>query len=327
MAMRIGIIGAGTHGERYTRHARSDVPDLEPVVICRRDHQAGQALAERYGCRYQSESAAVLADPDVDGVIVCTPPSSHFPLATAALKAGKPLLLEKPLTGTLTEAVKLCRLDAEGSAPPLMLAQTLRWNPVIRRVKELWPSLGKVHLIRLAQRLAPTQLPWQLDRAESVGGSVLLTGVHIFDLARFLSDREFVAVDSRQRLVLHPSLEDCFLARATLDDGCWVSLEVSKYTQSVACWLEVVGEEGQLLADYRNGGLSLIRGGEVESIPADATAPSLPPRLKEWVAAIRDKTPMPVTAEDGLRTLEIVEACYRSHREERSVRVDEVREG
>jgi predicted dehydrogenase len=321
MPFRIGIIGAGTHGARYLRHARQDVPGLKPVVLCRRDRQAGEVLAAEIDCRYQQESTAVIADPEVDGLVVCTPPSTHFPLAQAVLAAGKPLLLEKPFTGTLQEAVALCQLDATSAAPPLMLAQTLRWNPVILKVKELWPSLGRVHLLRLAQRLAPTTLVWQRRPEESVGGSVLLTGVHIFDLARFLTGHEFVTVDSRQRNVLHPSLEDNFLAHATLADDTWVSLEVSKYTRSVSCWLEAVGEAGQLLADYRFGGIKLIRGTEVETITAEATAPTLPPVLAAWLAAARGEAPVPVTATDGLRTLEIVEACYRSHHQQRVIEV------
>ena len=82
---------------------------------------------------------------------------------------------------------------------------------------------------------------------------MLLTGVHLFDTVRWLTGAEFVTVDSRQAQLLNPAVEDFFLARAELSDGCWVSLEVSKYTQSRACWLEAVGEEAQLLADYQRG--------------------------------------------------------------------------
>ncbi|MFH1841835.1 MAG: Gfo/Idh/MocA family oxidoreductase, partial [bacterium] len=121
--------------------------------------------------------------------------------------------------------------------------------------------------------------------------------------------------------VLHPCLEDNFLARAELEDGTWVSLEVSKYTHSVSCWLEVVGEEAQLLADYRLGGITVIRGGEAERIQVDGNVPTLPAVLTAWLAAIRGEAPLPVTAEDGLRTLEMVEACYRSSRERRAIQI------
>lgn len=311
MEFRIGIIGAGAHGERYLRHGLRDVPGLTVTAICRRDRAAGAELAARYGVRYLPEAAAVAAAPDVDGVVVCTPPSTHFELAAATLVAGKPLLLEKPMTGTLAQAERLAALDAAARAP-LFLGQSLRWNPVVLKARELWPRLGRVRLVRLAQRLAPTALAWQRDRSQTVGGSVLLTGVHLFDLARFLTGRQIVRVQSRQWQVLNPVVEDFFLARAELDDGCQVSLEVSKYTDSRAQWLEAVGEDGQLWADYLHGGLVLRRGRTEERFDADATLPTLPAMLRDWLACVRTGSRPPVGAADGLATLRVVDACYRS---------------
>jgi predicted dehydrogenase len=311
MNFRIGVIGAGTHGARYLRHALRDVPGMTATALCRRNETEGRRLAGELECRYHREAEDLIADPAVDGVVVCTPPSTHFAMAGAVLAAGKPLLLEKPMTGTLAEAEDLARLDA--AAPvPLMVAQALRWNPVILRVKELLRRLGHIHLVRLAQRLAPTTLAWQRNLSETVGGSVLLTGVHIFDLARFLTGAEFAAVDSRQARILNPVVEDFFLARATLTDGCRVSLEVSKYTRSRACWLEVVGQEGQLQADYLNGGIVLRVGRDEKKFEVSAAAPTLPPLLADWLGSVTGLTAPPVTAHDGVATLRVVEACYRS---------------
>ncbi len=309
MSFRIGVIGAGTHGTRYLRHAARDVPGMAVTALCRRDAAAAGALAAELDCRPCTEAQDLVASPDVDGVIVCTPPSTHFALARLVLEAGKPLLLEKPLTGTLDEARHLNELAGD---TPVMVAQTLRWNPVIGKVAALWPRLGRVHHVRLAQRLAPTTLPWQRNRAETVGGSVLLTGVHIFDLTRHLTGREFVAVDSRQEQVLNPEVEDFFLARARLDDGCRVSLEVSKYTQSRACWLEAVGEEGQLLADYLHGGVILRQGAGEERFEVSARIPTLPLVLQDWLRSVREQTPPPVGLADGVATMRMVDACYRS---------------
>jgi len=324
MPFRIGIIGAGTHGARYLRHGSKDVPGMKPVVVCRRGREQGEALARQWQCRYRAVAESVAVDPEVDGVVVCTPPSTHFPFAKAVLAAGKALLLEKPMTGTLDEARQLVALGEASSAPPLMVAQTLRWNPAILRAKELWPQLGRVHMLRLVQRLSPTELAWQRDRQQSVGGSVLLTGVHMFDLVRFLTGQEIVEVDSRQRQVLNPVTEDHFLTRAVMSDGCWVTFEVSKYTQSRACWLEAVGEEGQLQVDYYYGGLQLRRGGEIEQIAAEAQVPTLPAVLQDWLQSAQAGKPAPVTVHDGLRTLEVVEACYLSHRKERPVTLAEL---
>ncbi len=321
MTFRIGVIGAGAHGERYVRHGLADVPGMTVTALCRRDRAAGEALAAKHGVRYLPDAAALIAEPAVDGVVVCTPPASHAALAGAVLAAGKPLLLEKPMTGTLAEAARLAELDA--AAPhPLFLGQSLRWNPVIAKARELWPLLGRVHLVRLAQRLAPTALEWQQDAEQTVGGSVLLTGVHIIDLARHLTGREFTEIDSRQEQVLNPAVEDFFLARGKLDDGCWVSLEVSKYTQSRAAWLEVVGEDGQLWADYLEGGLVLRRGKTEERFYVSATAATLPLVLRDWLACVKSGAKPPVGARDGLATLQVVDACYRSSTTGKSVAID-----
>ena len=319
MTFRVGVIGAGTHGARYLRHAANDVPGMNAAALCRRDEQAGSELAEALGCRFHNRAKDLIADPAVDGVIVCTPPSTHAAMAAAVLAAGNPLLLEKPFTGTLEEARRLVDLDRKSPGPALMLGQTLRWNPVILKVRELLPRLGPLRLVRLAQRLEPTTLAWQRDVAQSVGGSVLLTGVHIFDLVRFLTGQEFVAVDSRQDNLLNPVVEDIFLASATLSDGCWASLEVSKYTRSRAAWLEAVGEEGQLFADYLMGGVVLRQGSGEERFDVLARVPTLPLVLQDWLAAIKAGSSMPVTSADGLATLEMVDACYRSAKNQGTV--------
>lgn len=319
MTLRVGLVGAGNHGARYLRHLRDDVDGLVPVACSRRDEAAGRALADELGLRWLADGEALIDDPAVQAVVVATPPSTHFRFAARSLAAGKPLLLEKPLTGTLAEARELAELAQRPGAPPLMLAQTLRWNPALLRARELWAQLGRVHLLRLAQRLEPTTLAWQRDLSATVGGSVLLTGVHVFDLARWLTGREVVCLDARRRLVQNPVVEDLFLARGELDDGCWVTFEVSKYTRSRACWLEAVGEEGQLWVDYLDGEIILRRGRDQRRETVDARAPTLPGVLTAWRDACAGTAPVPVTVTDGLRTLEMVAACYLSAAEKREV--------
>ncbi len=309
MTFRIGVIGAGAHGTRYLRHAQQDVEGMQPTVLCRRQLEAGLALASEWNCRHLRDAQELIESPDVDGVVICTPPSTHFDFAKAVLNAGKPLLLEKPMTGTYSEAQQLLAMAGN---TPVMVAQTLRWNPVIQKVKELWPRLGKVHLVRLAQRLEPTKLAWQRNVDETIGGSVLLTGVHLFDLVRHLTGVEFVSVDSRQDKILNPVVEDIFLARSRLSDGCWVSMEVSKYTRSRACWLEAVGENGQIFADYLDGGIVLREGFKEERFDVSARTPTLPQVLRDWMESSLGKIPCPVTLADGLATMQVVDACYRS---------------
>ena len=319
--LRIAVIGAGTHGARYMKHIVEDTDGMVLTACSRRHPEAVAETAARWNCRPHTDAHEAILSPDVDALIIVTPPSTHHELATAALDSGKAVLLEKPATGTLAEARDLAERAQRPGAPTLMIAQTLRWNPVLLRARELWSSLGTVRHLRIAQRLEPTVLPWQSEASQTIGGSVLLTGVHLFDTVRFLTGCEFVAVDARQERFHNPAVEDFFLARARLDDDTWVSLEVSKYGAFRGCQLEAVGDKGQLLAEYYFGGLKVNRGRETQIEDIDAMAPTLPAVLADWRDAVLNKSTPPVTITDGVRTMEMVEACYMSHRSGRPINI------
>ena len=88
MSFRVGVLGAGTHGQRYVRHALKDVPGMTVTALCRRSTVAGRKLAAQYGVRYHAEPESLIRDPEVDGIVICTPPSSHFGLARSTLAAN-----------------------------------------------------------------------------------------------------------------------------------------------------------------------------------------------------------------------------------------------
>jgi len=314
MSLRIAVIGAGVHGERYARHIAEDVDGLELVAVCRRDRTACQAMAARWSVEPVTDATALIASGTIDAVVIATPPSSHFPLAKAALEAGLAVLLEKPMTGTLAEAQQLEAIERRCDAPPLMLAQTLRWNPVLARVREILPSLGAIRYMRISQRLEPTSLPWQQDPAQTVGGSVLLTGVHLIDTLRFLSGEEFHMVDCRLEQFRNPAVEDFFHAHARLTDGAHASLEVSKFGRARGCLIEAVGDEGQVVAEYYSGGIRVNRGSETAVEDLNAAVPTLPAMLTDWRNAVLNKTTPPVVITDGVKIMEVVAACYKSAR-------------
>ena len=74
MAIGVGIIGGGKHGERYLRHV-SDVPGLRLAALCRRDRVRGEAQARARGCRFYDRADALIADPDVGAVVLVVPPT------------------------------------------------------------------------------------------------------------------------------------------------------------------------------------------------------------------------------------------------------------
>lgn len=317
----VGVIGCGRHGQRYLRHlANGDVPDVRATALWRRDLEAAATLAAETGATAHSRIEDLLADPAVDAVVIATPPGCHPEEIRAARAAGKPVLVEKPMTTDVASAAAV--VHAPG--PPVMVAQTLRYNPTLQRVRDRLPELGAVHRIRLAQRLEPSSLAWQRESAAAGGGSLHLTGVHLFDLLRWWMGRTPDRVQCRALALAGHPFENLFDACWEYDaEGLLASTEVSKFGPVRASWMDAVGTRGQLRADYAAGRVTTWteREPHEERIP---DVPTLPATLADFARVARGELESPIPARDGLETLRMIEACRRSWAERRVVDLIEI---
>src|SRR5262252_2246325 len=192
----VGVIGAGKHGQRYLQHLRDDIPELSLAALSRQDGPAGAAQARSLGIAFHAEWQALVADPAVDAVVAVVPPTLHPSIAAAVGAVRKPLLIEKPLAPTGATAREVARsIRASGIA--CLMAHTLRWNTVVRALRLRLPDLGPLRALHLNQRFEPSPLGWIDDPKVSGGGIILHTGVHSFDLVRWLTGREVVRVSCR----------------------------------------------------------------------------------------------------------------------------------
>ena len=320
--LRIGLAGCGRHGERYLRHLqRGDVEGMRAVAVHRRNQAVGRDLADRYGVDYVDSLEALLDPERIDAVLILTPPGPHATALRAAIEAGLGVLVEKPLVASWEEVREVAGYDGAR----VMVAQTLRFSPVLRRVRELLPAVGTVHRVRMAQRLEPSDLDWQRDRAAAGGGSVTLTGVHLFDLLRWMIGRTPDAVSARMCALQGHPFENLFDACFEYDaPPLLAATEVSKFSRSRTSLLELVGEEGELHADYLRGTIDFRQGREVERVAEFGDVPTLPIALGFFGALVRGEIETPVSLRDGIETLRMAEACYRSHASGRLVRLDEL---
>jgi predicted dehydrogenase len=318
--VRLGLVGAGLHGARYARHITRDVDTARLVALCRRDRAAGEAQARDHSAEYVPSIEALVRRADLDAIVVVTPPANHLSACRLALAAGKDVLVEKPIVSSLAEGEELASI-VRTSGHRLMLAQTLRYDGVLREVKRRLPGLGRIVRVQMAQRLEPSPLAWQREHALAGAGSILLTGVHLFDSVRWLFDDEVAEVFCRARQVLNPSHEDFFTASVVLRrSGIFADLEISKYSQSRSCRIEVVGETGQLVGDYWHHRLSETVGRQERQLPLPPETYTVEATVRAFCRAWLDGAPMPITVDDGLRTLEIAEACYASVATRRPIR-------
>lgn len=310
--IRFGLIGLGIHGQRYARHIMQDINGADLYAVCRQDPVQGEAFARTHNVRYYREYLDLLSDPQVDAVVVVTPPALHERICTTAVLAGKPVLVEKPLAHNTREGINIVEAVAR-SGTLLMVSQTLRFNSVVRTLEHHLDELGPIHTISINQRLEPSEREWSDNFAAAGGGVILHTGVHIFDLVRFFSGDEVRRVYCETDRIMYEELEDSFVATLRLRKSkirCVV--DAARYTEGRSGRIELVGERGQLVGDHVHGYGLLIRGRQPVPLDVPAAVNTVEESLKAFVQTLLHDEEPPISAVDGLLTLEIAEACYHS---------------
>jgi len=314
MASRIGIglIGAGKHGQRYLSHVARDVPGLALRALARRDVAQGAAQASALGARFHADWRDLVADPDVDAVIAVVPPTLHRAIAEAVAAAGKAFLVEKPLATTGADAVAVHH-TLRASGVPCLMGHTLRWNAVVRTVRDLLPSLGGLRALGLNQRFETSTLDW-LDRPETSGGGIILhTGVHSFDLVRFLTGAEVVRVWCRTSRVATRRTEDNFAA--TLDlagSDALVTVSGCRATAGRSGLIDAACADAQIVADHQLHVAHRVRGLERTEIALPPPAHTVREALGAFVRLLVAGEAPATSLADGVRSVQVAEACMRS---------------
>jgi predicted dehydrogenase len=134
--INVGVIGYGYWGPNLVRNF-SAVDRCRVVAVADRQASRLQQVERRYpGVRVTTHARELIEAPDVDAVVIATPVSSHFELASAALNAGKHVLVEKPLTSTTDDARRLIDLAATRQRI-LMVDHTFVYTSAVRRIRDL----------------------------------------------------------------------------------------------------------------------------------------------------------------------------------------------
>jgi myo-inositol 2-dehydrogenase/D-chiro-inositol 1-dehydrogenase len=236
---------------------------------------------------------------------------------------GKPVLAEKPPAPERRGAAEGAR-RVEETGTFLMVAHTLRYDAVVEKVRQEIPTLGALRVIALNQRFEPTARDW-ID-TPGRGGAMLNTGVHGFDLMRYLTGAEAVSVMAESETAVTRRTEDEFACIVRLEPGkILATLDNARTTEGRSGRIEVAGERGQLRADHALRTFARIEGRtEVlsDTVPERYTVDEA---LRAFVECVRDGAPPPITARDGLAAVELVEACSISAELGRRVLLDELR--
>ena len=345
--VRYGMIGFGGIAEhRLAREGfgcdGARVPPLPTAVLAGATdvNPARRQAARALGLRWYPDAQALLADPDIDAVVVATNNRTHAPLALQALDAGKPVLVEKPLATTLREAQALVR-RARQRGLSLAVDHMMVHNVLNTKARALLAdgALGEVNdacfHMQFAYGYAPEEAAsWRCSRRDEMGGPVGDVGSHCFYMIEALLAARIRAV----RAVYYPkrmaiAVEDGALIQCELDSGITVAAQVSFCeprggTGGTLSGLgyEIYGSRG-VLRGY--GTLFQFSGYPDEPITLRLELDTFTRRrnftiakpVNIYQAVIRDHAASilagrPLTGEDGLRNVRLCAAAHRSARQD-----------
>jgi predicted dehydrogenase len=325
--LRIALLGCGTIARQTHlpafRLAGRDNVDL--TVFASRSLASAQAAAEEWGSgTVVADWQEVLTRTDVDAVDICTPNAAHAEMAVRAARAGKHVLVEKPIATSLAEADEMIAA-AEAAGVVLMPAHNLRFaRPSLAAAAVV--SAGQIgEIVGVRASLAHTGpqdwapgADWFFDRDRSGGGALLDLGVHLVDLLRAVTGDELDAVTA----ITKPrpgadGIDNAGEVGFRLRGGAIGSLRASwDTTPAAGMQLTVIGTKGTVAV---GSGPPVVRdeGGSESQL-------SLPDMVNPYALfaeACAGRVPPPVTGLDGRAALAGVLAAYESAASERIVRV------
>jgi predicted dehydrogenase len=254
--IRVGLVGAGGIGALRAR-ALSGRGDFLLTVVADPDGDRARALAGSEKVSACSSYSELLERPDVDAVVVSTPPHLHEAITLDALDAGKHVLCEKPLSNSLEGCRRMVE-RARSTGRTLATGFNHRYFPAIRLVKEAVRSgtIGTLdHVRAFAGHAGLSELagaPWLTDPAVMGGGTLMDNGIHLLDLTRYvLGEVHDVMGIATDRIWAIEGCEDNGFALLRSVDGPVATLH-STWTEwrGYRFWIAAYGDRGAAWAYY-----------------------------------------------------------------------------
>ncbi len=314
----LGLIGVGRHGSRYLQHLLSEDLGGKLLAISRTDQEEGKILSEHHNLRFYPKWEDLVTDPDIQGVLIVTPPFLHLPMALEAMNQGKAVLVEKPLALNAHQANQMVK-QAKHQHIPFMTAHTLRYEPAIIRLRQVGTTLGNWERISCTMQLPLTSPASFKPHPPTTPGVVLELGIHLLDLVHWLTQDSIRLVTADCSSSSPNTPETQATIQLKTQEGITCDVEISRTSGERITRAEIIGTEGKAAADWTAGTVHLFSEGKGDTTYPCLPRPTLSALLKDFCGALHSEEDMPITGEDGLRALELADACTQSAKTRRPI--------
>lgn len=269
--IRVGSVGVGAIWGGVHEPGIAKSPDLTLVAICDIDEKKLEAVGEKYGIspQYRFTDYRDLVNCDiVDAVDICTSNDAHFKVAMAAVEAGKPFNLEKPIALTAEEADILAKAAQEKNVKN-MVCFSYRFKAAARYAKDLIAQgkIGRVYHVNMqyfqAWGLPRANCPlvWRYVKSRTGTGALGDLGSHALDLVRFVTNKEYTRVVGHTGTYVHErplldgegvgkvDVDDFSNYMADMEDEISVSFQITRFAYGRGNYqrMEIYGSEGAIV--------------------------------------------------------------------------------
>ncbi len=333
--LHIGIIGAGRIGRVHAETLAFRLPESQIVAITDVNREAAQSVAARCNIsRVVESSAEILADPQVQAVLICSSTNTHADLIVAAAKAGKHIFCEKPIAFSL-DTIDNALAAVKAAGVQLQIGFNRRFDANFARVRQAVAS-GEIGTPSLMHIISRDPSPPPLSYVRVSGGMFMDMTIHDFDMARFLIGDEVEEIYTAGGVMVDPEIGeagdlDTALIVLRFRNGVIGTIDNSRkavygYDQRV----EILGSEGKIATGNCYPNQAEVSSGKTvyRDLPLnffmERYTESFTSELRSFVAAVREKRTTAVTGIDGRIPVVMALAARKSYDERRCVRMDEV---
>lgn len=334
-----GLIGTGLWGEMHARTYTSS-PQVDLKAICDLREDRAKEIADKYGVKdWYSDYKELLERDDISAVSIATPDFAHTDIAVAAAKAGKHILIEKPLATSVEDCENILAAVKEAKGIKFMVDFHNRWNPPFVNAKTAIDrgELGKPMLmyVRLNDTIfVPTNMLSWASKSEVAW----FVGSHAVDLTRWLFDDEVAKVYavSRSEVLKSKGVDTPDFYEAIMEfknggvatvENCWILPDSLPTVIDFKC--QVICSEGAMYMDLSSNGINQKYTSKGANYPDVLVYPTIHGRpmgfaiesIRHFVdCVINDKEPM-VSGADGLAATRIISAIRESSKKGEPVEI------
>jgi predicted dehydrogenase len=315
-----GIIGCGDVTELKSGPAFNKVKNSELIAVMRRDPEKAKDYAFRHGVpKWYANANDLIYDADVNAVYIATPPSSHEEYTLAAINAGKPVYVEKPMTVNFASAKRMADA-AKNKNIKLSLAHYRREQPLFKKIKQLLSEkiIGEVLFARselykrpLSQEeLEVPKTVWRVDPVIAGGGLFHDLSPHQLDLMiYFFGEPRKASGISTNQAGLYKADDlvagNILFKNGIVFDGIWC-FNVAKEDEKDFC--EIFGEKGKIsFSFFEHKIFTVTVEGKSEDFLFEPLQHVQQPMIEKVVEYFLDEGPNPCSGEEGTTVMRLID--------------------